>query len=77
MSRNSRFIAVSRATLEDLHSVYQTIGRDKTHRVYEGVDSEVFHPVTCRRLILRTPEQIRPPDRPYVLSLGTLEPART
>ncbi len=67
-------LADSEATKHDLIRYYQT-DAEKIEVLYSGVDNR-FRPITDTLEITRVRQQYHIPDRPYVLSVGTVQPRK-
>ncbi|MFQ5849621.1 MAG: glycosyltransferase family 4 protein [Candidatus Binatia bacterium] len=74
LRRADHIIAVSEATRRDLMELYQT-PPEKTTVLYHGVGPE-FRPVTDSSRLAGVRQKYRLGERPFILSLGTIQPRK-
>jgi len=74
VQRANYVLADSEATKHDLIRYYQTAA-EKIEVLYSGVDSR-FRPITDTLEINRVRQQYNILDRPYILSVGTVQPRK-
>lgn len=77
VNRQAAFIAVSESTRQDLLSAYQDgLSPEDVYTIHEASDPAIFYPVSdpARLKAVRTTYSI--PEKPYLLSLSTLEPRK-
>ncbi len=74
VQRADHVLADSEATRQDLISYYQT-DASKIEVLYSGVDSR-FRPITDQAAINRVRQHYGISNRPYVLSVGTVQPRK-
>jgi glycosyltransferase involved in cell wall biosynthesis len=74
ISRATHVLADSASTKEDLQRVWN-IPEAKISVVYSGV-SPHFHPVTGKNILRDTLQKYNLGEKPYVLSVGTLQPRK-
>lgn len=72
--RSDLVLADSKATRQDLMSLYRT-PPEKVHVLYSGV-SECFSPVEDEVILKETRIRYGIGERPYILSLGTVQPRK-
>lgn len=75
-ARKSAFIAVSKATRQDLLATYKDIMPDDVYTVYEACDPKKFYQVQDAAMLKAVREKYGIPDCRYLLSLSTLEPRK-
>jgi len=76
VARESAFVAVSKFTRGDLLATYQKIDPEDVYTVYEACDPKKFYQVQDLDILKTVREKYGIPERPYLLSLSTLEPRK-
>ncbi len=74
VARADHVIAVSKATRQDLIALYGT-PPEKISVLYHGVTAD-FKPIEDRSMLTAVRQKYRLGDRPYILSLGTVQPRK-
>ncbi len=74
VARADHVIAVSKATRQDLNELYGT-PPEKISVLYHGVTAD-FKPIEDRNMLTAVRQKYGLDDRPYILSLGTVQPRK-
>jgi len=76
LERQSAFIAISKATKQDILREYHHVNAQDVYTIYEGYSPQMFYPVTNPEQLRAVRQKYRIPAAPYLLSLCTLEPRK-
>ncbi len=76
VSQAARIICCSQSTVDDLARFYD-VDAQKIRLIYQGVDKEIFHPLTGEGLEqARRRIRLKGVQEPFILFVGTLEPRK-
>lgn len=74
--KQASFIAISEATRQDFLAQYPDFDEKAIHTIHCGSDTQTFRPVTDELALQNAKERYNLPDKPFFLSLSTLEPRK-
>jgi glycosyltransferase involved in cell wall biosynthesis len=75
LKRNSSWIAISESTKADLIR-FSNVSEDKIFTILEAADKNQFKPTTNETELAEVLNKYKIPNKPYLLSLSTLEPRK-
>ena len=75
-AKRASFIAISEATRQDFLALYPDVDEQAIHTVHCGRDTQTFRPVTDAATLQQVKARYNLPDKPFFLSLSTLEPRK-
>ncbi|MBD2165002.1 glycosyltransferase [Calothrix membranacea FACHB-236] len=76
IDKNDIVICISESTKKDVCSYKSSVNKNNVFVTYLAADKKKFYPSDNQQLIIKTKEKYNIPDKPYLLSLSTLEPRK-
>ncbi|NND67581.1 MAG: glycosyltransferase family 4 protein [Halioglobus sp.] len=76
VANNASFVAISEATRKDFLAHFPDFDGSRIHTIHCGRDAGAFRPITDTHALQQVRDRYQLPDRPFFLSLSTLEPRK-